>query len=664
PQLPGVVQPGSPGDGARDVSLQSSLSWSPASNAVSYHVQVSPSSSFAGTAMDRDGIAGTSFPISALANNTAYFWRVRGANSAGFGPWSVVRSFTTVATDTTRVDPPLQPPGVIQVNTPGDGTSGVSLQSSFTWTSAPTAVSYHVQVSPASSFATMSIDQDSVTATSYPIGTLVAGRTYFWRVRGANGAGFGAWSAVRSFTTAAPDTTTQPQQPPAAIQLNSPADGTRDLTLQSSLSWTAVPTAVSYHVQVSLTSSFGSRALDEDSVGNTSFPVATLAGSTTYYWRVRGTNRGGYGPWSASRSFTTAGTTGGSGKEGSQLLQNGDFENGAQGWTFFSNGTGGFSMAGPAFRGSSAGRIAITSPGDNVQLYQSGIELSANTYYRLTFSAYSSTGHDLAVGLMKHGSPYTNYGLLNRTVGLGTGWETHTVYLRTANFAGTVNDARLQFWLPGFAKEGDEYWFDEVSIQQIDLPPSLGTPRVLAPAPGAADQPAWITLCWTRIDGADGYLVQLATDSSFSRLVCDSVVIDTQMVAGPLESATCYYRRVRALNIGGSGSFTQVCSFTTTVAKTGPERTGGLPLEVALEQNYPNPFNPSTVIQYHLPDQAHVTLKVYNALGVEVAVVDEGERSAGIHSVSFAASGLASGTYFYTLRTNGLIETKKMMLLH
>ncbi len=561
-------------------------------------------------------------------------------------------------------DPPPQPPGAIQLNSPGDGTGGVSLQSSLTWTSAPTAVSYHVQVSPASTFATMSIDQDSVTATSYPIAALVAGRTYFWRVRGANSAGFGAWSTVRSFTTAAPDTTTQPLQPPAAVQLDSPADGTRDLTLQSLLRWTAAPTAVSYHVQVSLTSSFGSKAIDEDSVGNTSFPIAALAGSTTYYWRVRGTNRGGYGPWSAPRSFTTAGTTGGSGKEGSQLLQNGDFENGAQGWTFFCNGAGGFSTAGPAFRGSSAGRIAITSPGDNVQLYQSGIELSANTYYRLTFSAYSSTGHDLAVGLMKHGSPYTNYGLLNRTVSLGTGWETHSVYLRTANFAGTVNDARLQFWLPAFAREGDEYWFDEVSIQQIDVPPSLGTPRVLAPAPGAADQPAWITLSWTKIDGADGYLVQLATDSSFSRLVCDSVVIDTQMVAGPLESATCYYRRVRALNIGGSGSFTQVCSFTTTVAKTGPERTGVLPLEVALEQNYPNPFNPSTVIQYHLPDQAHVTLKVYNALGVEVAVVDEGERSAGIHSVSFAASGLASGTYFYTLRTNGLIETKKMMLLH
>ncbi|MBP1656105.1 MAG: hypothetical protein H6Q31_706 [Bacteroidetes bacterium] len=666
PQLPGVVQPGSPADGARDVSLQSSLSWSQASNAVSYHVQASLTSSFASNAIDKDGIAGTSYPIAGLANNTAYFWRVRGANTAGAGVWSVVRSFTTAAPDTTKVDPPLQPPGAIQLTAPADGTSGVSLQSSLTWASAPTAASYQVQVSPVSSFETLSIDQDSLTTTSYPIATLAAGRTHYWRVRGANTAGAGAWSTVRSFTTAAPDTTTPdpPQQPPGVVQLNSPADGTRDLALQSSLSWTAAPTALSYHVQVSLTSSFGSRAIDEDSVENTSFPIAALAGSTTYYWRVRGYNRGGYGSWSTARSFTTAGTTGGSGKEGTQLLQNGSFENGAQGWTYFSNGSGGFSTAGPAFKGSAAGRIAITSPGDNIQLYQSGIEISANTYYRLTFSAYSSTGHDLAVGLMKHGTPYTSYGLVNRWVNLGTGWETHTVYLRTANFTGTVSDARLQFWLPGFAKEGDEYWFDDVLVQQIDSPPLPETPRVLNPAPGAADLPNWTTLSWTKIDGADGYLVQLARDSTFSRLVCDTVVTDTQMVAGPLESATCYYRRIRALNIGGCGSFTQVCSFTTTVAKTEPEQTKRVPLQVSLEQNYPNPFNPSTVIEYHLPDQAHVTLKVYNALGVEVAVVDEGERSAGIHSVPFAASGLASGTYFYTLRTNGQVETRKMMLLH
>jgi hypothetical protein len=107
-----------------------------------------------------------------------------------------------------------------------------------------------------------------------------------------------------------------------------------------------------------------------------------------------------------------------------------------------------------------------------------------------------------------------------------------------------------------------------------------------------------------------------------------------------------------------------VSFFTTLVAKTGPDRNLNLPVQIFLEQNYPNPFNPSTIIQYHLPVQAHVTLNVYNALGEEVALLADGEREAGVHVVSFGAAGMASGSYFYTLRVDGVIETRKMMMLH
>ena len=57
------------------------------------------------------------------------------------------------------------------------------------------------------------------------------------------------------------------------------------------------------------------------------------------------------------------------------------------------------------------GEVAISVPGDNVQLYQSGISLEPNTKCRLEFSARSNSGHDLSVNLHKHDSPYTNYGL-------------------------------------------------------------------------------------------------------------------------------------------------------------------------------------------------------------------------------------------------------------
>lgn len=75
----------------------------------------------------------------------------------------------------------------------------------------------------------------------------------------------------------------------------------------------------------------------------------------------------------------------------------------------------------------------------------------------------------------------------------------------------------------------------------------------------------------------------------------------------------------------------------------------GQPLEFELDQNYPNPFNPSTVIRYQLPVSSVVSLKVFDMLGREVAVLIEGKVSAGFHSITFNASGLSSGIYTYRL---------------
>lgn len=82
-----------------------------------------------------------------------------------------------------------------------------------------------------------------------------------------------------------------------------------------------------------------------------------------------------------------------------------------------------------------------------------------------------------------------------------------------------------------------------------------------------------------------------------------------------------------------------------------------------LEQNYPNPFNPTTVISYQLPVSSQVTLKVYNTLGKEITVLVSEELPAGIHKVKFDASALPSGIYFYQLKADSHVETKKMILM-
>jgi len=82
-----------------------------------------------------------------------------------------------------------------------------------------------------------------------------------------------------------------------------------------------------------------------------------------------------------------------------------------------------------------------------------------------------------------------------------------------------------------------------------------------------------------------------------------------------------------------------------------------------LSQNYPNPFNPSTQIDFSLPQQSNVQLKVYNTLGQLVATLVNGNLSAGSHSVTFDARNLASGLYIYRLSAGNFTSVKKMMLL-
>jgi hypothetical protein len=91
--------------------------------------------------------------------------------------------------------------------------------------------------------------------------------------------------------------------------------------------------------------------------------------------------------------------------------------------------------------------------------------------------------------------------------------------------------------------------------------------------------------------------------------------------------------------------------------------TSGIPESYKLSQNYPNPFNPTTNIEFSLPKSGNVTLKVFNILGQEVAVLVNGNMSAGTYKVDFDASKLSSGLYIYQVEAGSFTSSKKMMLL-
>jgi hypothetical protein len=113
-----------------------------------------------------------------------------------------------------------------------------------------------------------------------------------------------------------------------------------------------------------------------------------------------------------------------------------------------------------------------------------------------------------------------------------------------------------------------------------------------------------------------------------------------------------YAYRLKQIDYDGSVEYSDIVEATINVSE-----------KFELEQNYPNPFNPETIIRFQLPDNCYVKLKVYDILGNEITTLVDEEKPAGSYEVTFDASSLPSGNYFYKLSAGGLIFTRKMTLI-
>jgi hypothetical protein len=132
-----------------------------------------------------------------------------------------------------------------------------------------------------------------------------------------------------------------------------------------------------------------------------------------------------------------------------------------------------------------------------------------------------------------------------------------------------------------------------------------------------------------------------------------SFVDNTLTTPGP------YHYRLRQVDNDGLTNYSQVVSVNVSALAI----TETVPYEFKIYQNYPNPFNPTTTIKYEIPKTSFVSLKVYNLLGQEVAILVNEKQEAGSYDMHFDGSKLASGIYLYSLQTGSFLSTKKLLLL-
>jgi hypothetical protein len=164
-----------------------------------------------------------------------------------------------------------------------------------------------------------------------------------------------------------------------------------------------------------------------------------------------------------------------------------------------------------------------------------------------------------------------------------------------------------------------------------------------------------------RKDGISNNWVSVASHQDDERLQGQGTTTQAhqyQFIDETVQPGRTYQYRLRSMDFNGT-----LHHYPNTLTVEVRENSDNLPKSFTLLQNYPNPFNPSTTISYELPRQATVSLELHDVLGRNIAILLNERKEAGRYFYSLDAErlSLSSGVYFYTMKTDGFSQTKKMI---
>ena len=283
-----------PSNGANLPNLRPDFDWAYIGSGNGYQIQVSKAPNFGTTLVNAivSGLANSQYtPTKDLPANSLLYWRVRVRLTATkYGAWSSAFTFTTG-----------NPPSVPNLVSPANNALVTTLTPTLDWSDSTVPAGttfdrYQVQLDDSADFSSPLLDANSNVSTLVT-GPLSMNMKYYWRVRAWNtDSNYSAWSAVRTFREAIP-----------APTLISPILGVTVPNLKPTFDWSDVVGASGYTIQVSLSNTFNSFALNVTLNAPTSVYATTinLQPGKTYFWRVRANGANGPSLWSVVGSFVT-----------------------------------------------------------------------------------------------------------------------------------------------------------------------------------------------------------------------------------------------------------------------------------------------------------------------------------------------------------------------
>ncbi len=283
---------------ATEISVPVKFTWNKVSKAKSYEFQLSEKEDFS-TTKETKTVTDTFYSAKTLSNNTTYYWRVRGKNTGGNGPWSWARSFETKKTI------PLDAPVVV---TPENGAQDLDVPVKFEWNVVDLATKYKLQVFE-QGISSPVVNQDIAAPegdkAEFSAATLKKGKNFTWKLRGASADGDGPWTEVYTFST-------KPDLPSDKPKAQYPPENAANMALSIDFEWSLVSGATSYNFSAREDGS-SEAAITENGIpatqGKIVHTVSGFKSLTKYYWKTNGSNNAGDGPWSDEASFTTGNYT-------------------------------------------------------------------------------------------------------------------------------------------------------------------------------------------------------------------------------------------------------------------------------------------------------------------------------------------------------------------
>lgn len=257
------------------------LTWQNVSGASYYRVQLSKSQNFSNNVISQTISDGSSYNFSNLSFNSVYYWRVKAYNDLDSSAWSVVGFFNT------NIAPPV-------LALPRSNSFGFSKSDTLRWNIVEGADKYQIQINGGDNFVISHINVKGLTNNYFKTQYLDYNTQYFWRVRAFKGVDSSKWSTIFNFTSEI-----------ANPILLSPLDSAINVELSQQFTWSLVPGAESYILEVSDNINFIKPIIKLNKLQVNQIELSDLAFANTYYWRVKAFRPTDSSEWSPILNFST-----------------------------------------------------------------------------------------------------------------------------------------------------------------------------------------------------------------------------------------------------------------------------------------------------------------------------------------------------------------------